>query len=60
MADGLDGSEGEKKTKNYLGKDSRERAKQSWMIELGISQSGCTRQKLCWSDSVGAYWRDET
>ena len=39
-------SEGKRKTKNYLKKDSRERAKQSWVEELGSSQSGCTGQKV--------------
>ena len=39
-------SEGERKTKNYLEKDCRERAKQSRVEELGSSQSGCTRQKV--------------
>ena len=31
---------------NYLEKDSQERAKQSEVVELGSSQSGCTRQKV--------------
>ena len=39
-------SEGKRKTKNYLEKDSRERTKQSWVEELGSSQSGRTRQKV--------------
>ena len=39
-------SEGERKTKKYLEKDSRERAKQSGVEELGGSQSGYTRQKV--------------
>ena len=39
-------SEGERKTKNYLEKDYRERVKQSRVEELGSSQSGCTRQKV--------------
>ena len=39
-------SEGKRKTKKYLEKDSRERAKQSGVEELGGSQSGCTRQKV--------------
>jgi len=38
--------EGKRKTKKYLEKDSRERAKQSGVEELGGSQSGCTRQKV--------------
>ena len=58
------GLEGERKTKNYLEKDNRERAKQSKVEELGSSQSSCTRQKRkCWSNSMVAlcaYWRDET
>ena len=33
-------------TKDYLEKDSQERTKQSWVDELGSSQSGCTRQKV--------------
>ena len=32
--------------KNYLERDNGERAKQSWVEELGSSQSGCTRQKV--------------
>ena len=39
-------SEGKRITKNVLEKDSRERTKQSWVEELGSSQSGCTRQKV--------------
>ena len=39
-------SEGERKTKNYLEKNSWERAKQSGMEELRSSQSGCIRQKV--------------
>ena len=33
-------------TKNYLEKDSQERAKQSWVEKLGSKQSDCTRQKV--------------
>ena len=36
----------ERKTKNHLKKDSRERTKQRWVEELGSSQSGRTRQKV--------------
>ena len=36
----------QRKTKNYLEKDSGERAKHSWVEELGSSQSGCTRKKV--------------
>ena len=32
--------------KNYLEKDSQERAKQSWVEKLGSSQSDCTRKKV--------------
>ena len=37
---------GKRKTKNYLKKDSWERAKQSRVEKPGSSQSGCTRQKF--------------
>ena len=37
---------GERKTKNYLEKDSWERTKQSRVEKLESSQSGCTRKKL--------------
>ena len=33
-------------TKNYLEKDSQERAKQSLVEKLGSSQSDCTRKKV--------------
>ena len=32
--------------KNYLEKDSQERAKQSWVEKLGSSQSDCARKKV--------------
>ena len=50
-------SEGKRKTKKYLEKDSRERAKQSGVEELGGSQSGCTRQKVLVRQQHGGLMR---
>ena len=55
-------SEGMRKTKNYLEKDSRERAKQSWVEELGSTKWAAQNWKH-WSDNVEAlcaYYHDET
>ena len=52
-------SERERKTKNYLEKDSRELAKQSWVKELA---KAVAQDRKCWSDSVEAlcaYRQDE-
>ena len=43
------------KTKNYLEKDRRKRAKQTWVEELGSSQSGRTRQKVLVRQRGGNY-----
>ena len=50
-------SEGKRKTQKYLEKDSRERAKQSGVEELGGSQSGCTRQKVLVRQQHGGLMR---
>ena len=51
------GSEGKRKTQKYLEKDSRERAKQSGVEELGGSQSGCTRKKVLVRQQHGGLMR---
>ena len=50
-------SEGKRKTKKYLEEDSRERAEQSGVEELGGSQSGCTRQKVLVRQQHGGLMR---
>ena len=51
-------SEGKRKTKNYLEKDSRERTKQSWVEDLEVAKV-VAQDRKCWSDSVEALC-DET